>query len=133
MKTQTLSHRTESPAPQRASTRPSHTYTPLVDIIEKPNEWLLVADLPGTTADNIDIDFDRGTLTLRGFVPARNGPQEGSFLHCEYGVGDFFRSFEVGEGIDSGKIEAEFRDGVLTLHLPKAEAAKARKIVVGNK
>ena len=51
----------------------------------------------------------------------------------EYGVGDYYRSFQVSEAIDAGKISAEYADGVLTLHLPKAEAVKPRKIAVSVK
>jgi len=61
-------------------------------------------------------------------APRQQGKTE--FLVREYGVGDYFRSFEVGEGIDADKIEASVQQGVLTLRLPKSAAAKPRKIAV---
>ena len=66
--------------------------------------------------------------------PRRGGPAArrpgGEFLLHEYGVGDYYRTFQVSEAIDAGKISADYADGVLTLHLPKAEALKPRKIAV---
>jgi HSP20 family protein len=53
-----------------------------------------------------------------------------NFLYGEYGIGDFFRTFTIGETIDADKISAELKDGVLTLHLPKTEAVKPRRIEV---
>ena len=60
------------------------------------------------------------------------GDGQGYFLR-EYGVGDYYRSFQISEAIDAGKISAEYADGVLTLHLPKTEAVKPRKIAVSAK
>jgi HSP20 family molecular chaperone IbpA len=100
-----------------------------VDIIEKPDELLLLADVPGAQVDGIDIHYERGALTLTARVDERQ-PNESNWILREYGVGDFVRTFQVGEGIDAAKIKAEVTGGVLTLRLPKAEAAKTRKIVV---
>jgi len=109
-------------------TREGFYYRPLVDILERPEELLLLADLPGATPEGIDIHFEDGLLSIHAKVPARNENVE--FLLAEFGVGDYFRTFQVNETIDSSKISAEYADGVLTLHLPKTEAAKPRKIAV---
>jgi len=85
--------------------------------------------MPGAHPDQIDINFENGVLTINGRVEKRL-PEGASVLHCEYGVGDFFRSFQLGETIDPERITAEYKDGVLTVHLPKTEAAKPRKISV---
>lgn len=114
---------------QPERTRSGRTYSPAVDIIEKPDELLLLADVPGAKADGIDIHYERGELTLTARVDERQ-PEEGNWVLREYGVGDFVRTFQVGEGIDAAKIKAEVTGGVLTLHLPKAEAAKTRRIAV---
>jgi len=106
------------------------TFAPIVDILEKENEWLLRADLPGATAETIDLRYERGLMVIRASVPARQDEKETRYLVREYGVGDFHRAFEVGEGIDASRIEAAFKDGVLTLHLPKAEEIRPRKISV---
>jgi len=119
------------------STRVEHTrsgraYRPYVDIVEKKDELLVLADLPGVKSDGIDINFENGTLVIHGKVDPRR-PEDTNYLFCEYGIGDFYRSFEVSELIDAGRISAEYADGVLTLHLPKAEAAKPHKIAVRAK
>lgn len=114
---------------QPERTRSGRTYVPVVDILERPDELLLLADVPGARADGIDIDYDRGTLTIAARVTPRQAPAQ-TFMLQEYGVGDFVRTFQVGEGIDASKIEAELNGGVLRLHLPKAEAAKTHKIAV---
>jgi HSP20 family protein len=111
-------------------TRSTPTYIPVVDIIEKRDELTLLADVPGAKAEDINIDYDKGLLTIQARVEPRQNPQKTEYLVQEYGVGDFFRTFEVGEGIDPNKIEAEVKNGLLTLHLPKSEAFKPRKITV---
>lgn len=114
---------------QPEQTRGGRSYLPAVDIIENDDELLLLADVPGARAEGIDIDCERGQLTIRARVEPRQSAQTDYVLR-EYGVGDFVRTFQVGEGIDASKIQAEVGGGVLTLHLPKAEAAKTRKIAV---
>lgn len=116
-------------AEQPEQTRNGRTYVPAVDIIENDGELLLLADVPGARAEGIDIDYQPGRLTIRASVEPRQTAQTGYVLR-KYNVGDFVRRFEVGEGIDASKIRAEVSGGVLTLHLPKAEAAKTRKIAV---
>jgi HSP20 family protein len=103
------------------------TYTPRVDILETEDELLLLADLPGVKEENVDVRFENGELTLH----ARRAPVKttGAIL-WENQVGDFFRAFRISEQIDAGKIWAELKNGVLTLHLPKMETAKPRKIAV---
>src|SRR4051812_35042696 len=103
------------------------TYTPRVDILETEEELLLFADLPGVKEGDVDIRFESGELTLH----ARRAPAKtaGAVL-WENEVGDFFRAFRISEQVDAGKIWAELKNGVLTLHLPKVEAAKPRKITV---
>ncbi len=109
-------------------TRSGHYYRPNVDIVEQADELTVRADVPGAAPDGIDVNFEDGTLAIHAKVPPRN--QDVDFLVREYGVGDFYREFRVNETIDVGKISAELADGVLTLHLPKVEAVKPRKIAV---
>ena len=110
-------------------TRGGTYYRPNVDILERAEELVVFADIPGTTGENTEVDFEDGTLTIH----ARVGPRQDEntrYLIREYGVGDYYRTFQVSEAIDAGKITADYADGVLILHLPKAEAIKPRKIGV---
>jgi len=125
----TVAKPTEEQAGSVERTRSGHFYRPLVDIIEQSDELQLIVDMPGVKVDEIDVRFEDGELHLHGPVNLRQ-PAETSFLLQEYGVGDFDRTFRVSEQIDASKIRAEYADGVLTLHLPKVEAAKPRKIAV---
>lgn len=117
---------------QTEHTRNVQHYRPNVDIIETSNELTVLADMPGATRDSIDINFENGTLTIHGKVD-RSDPQDATEVLREYGVGDFWRTFQVSEKIDTTKISAEYTDGVLKLHLPKVEEAKPRKIAVKAK
>jgi HSP20 family molecular chaperone IbpA len=113
-------------------TRSGSFYRPLVDIIERPKELVVVADMPGVKSGEIDIQFEDGSLTIRGPVVERR-PEHGSSLLEEYGVGEFQRTFRVGESIDASRIAAEYSNGVLRLTLPKADAVLPRKIKVDSK
>lgn len=108
-------------------------YRPNVDILETADELRVMADMPGVKPDEIDIKFENGTLTIYGVAERKEVFKDGDFLLREYGIGDYYRAFEISEQIDTDRISAEYQDGVLTLHLPKVEAAKARKIEVRGK
>ena len=115
--------------PRVERTRGGEVYRPNVDILETLDELTLVADMPGVKSDAIDIDFEDGTLVIQGKVEPRFH-EKVDLLLCEYGIGDFYRTFRVSEQIDANRIHAAYADGVLTVHLPKAESAKPRKIAV---
>lgn len=116
-------------APTAELTRSGQYFRPRVDIVEDSQELQILADMPGVSADSVDIDFEDGALTIHGRVPNRRG-ENVKFLLEEYDIGDFYRVFQIGEAIDGTKISAEYADGVLTVHLPKVEAVKPRKILV---
>ena len=110
-------------------TRLQPTYTPAVDILENQDELTVLADMPGLRAEDVEVRFENGTLTIRGHVRERQG--EGTrFLLREYGVGDYYRSFQVSELVDAQQIAADYVDGVLTLHLPMVQELMPRKIAV---
>jgi HSP20 family molecular chaperone IbpA len=109
-------------------TREGMTFTPRFDIWETEDELLLYGDLPGVKAEDLDIQFEHNQLVVHGRVSPRHENQ--TFLYSEYGIGDFHRSFTIGESIDASKISAEITGGVLTLHLPKSDAIKPRRIAV---
>ena len=104
-------------------------YTPLVDVIENQDGFVFQADLPGVKAGDVDVSFENGTLTLEAKAAPRQ-PAGQSYLWREYGVGHFYRSFNIAAPVDAGGIKAQLKDGVLELYVPKAESAKPRKIQV---
>lgn len=103
------------------------TYVPRFDIWEGDDEFVMYGDLPGVTPENLDIRFENGELCVHGKVCSRH---ECEFIHGEYGIGDFYRTFSINEAIDAEKISAEMQNGVLILHLPKSEKARPRRIEV---
>ena len=103
------------------------TFVPRFDIWEGDDELLLFGDLPGVDVDDLDIRFENRELTIHGNVSPR---YEGEMLYGEYGIGDFHRTFTIGDAIDAEKISAEMHSGVLKLHLPKSEKVKPRRIEV---
>lgn len=110
------------------STRNVPVFVPAVDIYETADTMTLLADMPGVPIENVDIDLNHDKLTIRASAVVENGA--GSVLLEEYQVGDYYRQFTLSNAIDRTKIEATMKDGVLKLVLPKAEAAKPRKITV---
>ena len=110
-------------------TTPGPVFTPSVDIFETEQELTLLADMPGVNAGGVNIDLRENILTLSGDVKMPEGEKEIELIR-EYRTGRYVREFSLSENIDQRKIEAEIKDGVLQLKLPKAEAAKPRKISV---
>ncbi len=114
---------------KREQTRSCCRFQPRVDISESAEEILLKADMPGVLAEDISLDYNNGVLSVYGKVQPRQ--HDGTdFLLREYKVGDFYRAFEINEGIQADKISAACAEGVLTVHLPKTEMVKARRIQV---
>lgn len=127
MKTE-LSKREQREVATVERTRGGLTYSPRIDIWETDEELVLYADLPGVAPEDLDIQFENHELRIHGKVAPRH--EDAKFLYGEYGIGDFFRTFSIGEMVDSQNISAELKNGVLTLHLPKTEAVKPRRIAV---
>jgi len=101
---------------------------PAVDIYEDDDQLVLVAEVPGSRKDDVDVRLDGGVLTLeaRTSRPA----VEGQALWTEFRPTHYHRSFELIEDVDVERITADLRHGVLTVRLPKAERLKARKVDV---
>ena len=117
-----------------ASTRPAKTvatFAPAVDVFETDAAFRIVADLPGSNAGEIAIDIHDGVLTLNAPV-RRRGPsgEKARALSCENPIGDFRRSFRVGDAVDTQGVSADYTQGVLTITLPKAQSARPRRVEV---
>src|SRR5215468_4299709 len=105
--------RAEQTSPERL--RGGVFFTPRVDIVETENELTLYADLPGVRPEDVDLRYEQGELILHGRCQPRH-PERGTLL-SEYEVGDFYRAFTIHESIDGSKIAADFKNGVLVVHL----------------
>lgn len=110
-------------------TTPGPVFTPDVDIFESEKDITLLADIPGVTAETLNIDLRENTLTIIGEVPSTKSAEEYELI-TEYETGKYYRQFSLSEVIDQNKIEAKLTDGVLRLRLPKVEKAAPRKIEV---
>jgi len=114
-------------AVSREATRSGARYlAPPVDIFETDDGLTLVADVPGLDEQKLEIHVDQGVLTIEGQAPFGSG----ELLWREYAMDGYWRQFQLPDSFDVAKAKADVRNGVLTLHLPKAEAAKPRKIVI---
>ncbi len=132
MATDTCIEKQDCQVTRAEPTREGPAFVPKVDIVEKPDELLLFADVPGVSAEDIEIDFENGALTIHAKTTPRQDERQTEYLVNEFAVGDFFRTFQIGKGIKPEAIKAEVKDGVLTLHLPKSDALKPRKIAVAG-
>ncbi len=106
-------------------------FRPNVDIVETPDELTLVVDAPGARPEDVDLDFERGVLTISAPVERRI-PEGARVVLEEYETGTYRRTFRISQRIDAEGISAESRNGVLVVHLPKSAEARTRKIPVAS-
>lgn len=102
--------------------------TPLANILETKDGYVLEAEMPGVNKDGLEISVENGELTIVG--RRTTGETPGRELYRESRASDYRRTFELDPSIDTAKVTAKIDQGVLTLQLPKAEAVKPRKIAV---
>ncbi len=114
-----------APVPQQ---RP--VLTPPVDVVETPEAYVFRADLPGVDGKAVKVSVSGDTLTFRG-ERQREAPQKDGAVHrVERSYGVFERSFTLGTPVRADQVRATYRDGVLEIHVPKADEARARDIEV---
>jgi len=100
---------------------------PVADVYETPDAFVLMLDLPGVTRESISLTLERGEMRVKADVTSLH-KEEGTFLVNEVDGSGFFRAFSIGEGIDTGTVDARFEHGVLTVKLFKSEETKPREI-----
>jgi HSP20 family molecular chaperone IbpA len=122
-------HEKQALAQPAEQTRPGLVFTPNVDIFETENKITLLADMPGVVPNNLSIDLRDNTLTLEGDITPVDDQKE-EMVYSEYSTGRYYRQFALSEVIDQARIDAQLRDGVLRLSLPKVEKATPRKVTV---
>jgi len=110
--------------------RGSRPWSPAVDIFETEDAVTLRADLPDIKTEDLDIRVENNTLTLRGSRKYENEKNAKGYHRIERGYGDFLRSFALPPTVDTEKVAAEYRNGVLNITLPKKENARPRQVKV---
>jgi len=111
--------------------RLSGIWVPPVDIYQNgEHELVLKAELPDMTRDEIDITVENGTLTIKGEKKFSTDVKEEQFHRIERRYGSFSRTFTLPQTVDTSKVAADYRNGVLTIRLPQREEAKPRQIKV---
>jgi HSP20 family protein len=103
---------------------------PAIDIAEEENAFVVKAEVPGCKADDIDVSVQGNTLTISGEKKHEQEKKEKGYYHVERSYGSFRRDLNLPAEVDTAKIEAECKDGVLTMTLPKSETAKSVKVKV---
>jgi HSP20 family protein len=109
----------------------SRVWRPLVNVYEDVDTVEVSLDLPGLQRDSIDVQLTGDSLTVRG-ERTQEKREGGHYVHVERPEGSFQRSFTLGIPVDFEKVQASYRDGVLTISLPKAEAVKPRKVQISG-
>lgn len=105
-------------------------WTPLVDISEDANEYLVKAELPELKKEEVKVSVENGELTISGERKSEKEEKGKKFHRIERSYGSFLRSFSLPEAVSADKVTAEFKDGVLSVHLPKDEKARPKTIEV---
>ena len=105
-------------------------WAPAVDIYEEPEAILIEADLPGLNKDDVSVNLENNVLTIQGERKLEREDKRENYRRIERAYGVFARSFTLPSNVDAAKIDAEFKDGVLRIRLPKKEEAKPRQIEV---
>ena len=105
-------------------------WAPLVDIVEDDNEYLIKAELPEVKKDEVKVTVQDDVLTITGERQYEKEEKEKKYHRVERAYGSFARSFTLPEDADGEKVAAEFKDGVLKVHLPKSEKARPKTIEV---
>jgi HSP20 family protein len=105
-------------------------WTPAVDVAEHDSEYVVKVELPGVNKDDVKIVMQDNILTVRGEKKQEAEKKESGYHRVERSYGSFQRSFTLPTSVRNDKIEANFRDGILSITLPKAEEAKPKQIEV---
>src|SRR5882724_476389 len=105
-------------------------WTPLADITEDDMEYVIKAELPELKREDVKVTVEHGVLTISGERKFEKEEKKRKFHRVERGYGTFVRSFTLPDDADGTKIKAEFKNGLLTVHLPKSEHAKPKQIEV---
>jgi HSP20 family protein len=119
----------DAPAPGNGTAR---RWMPAMDLVETEDHFLLRADLPGLSEDDVKIEFEDGTLTVSGERKSEHESKTQGYIRVERAFGAFSRSLTLPQGVDPEAVTARFDRGVLEVSIPKPEARKPRRIEIGG-
>ncbi len=109
----------------------SQGIAPRLDVVERDNEFVVKAEMPGMKKDDIDVSLENGVLTITAETKTETEEKEGNrVIRQERRYGKYLRSLRLGKEIDEKQVKASYKDGILELVLPKAEEVKPKKIAV---
>lgn len=106
------------------------TWSIPLDVVQNSDELVVTASVPGTTKDEIDVSVDDNVLTIRAEAKNSSSDESDSFLLRERRTGSYYRALRLPETVDYDRAESTFKDGVLTIKLPKLESKKVRKLEI---
>jgi HSP20 family protein len=109
---------------------PATGWVPAVDLAEKDDAYIAKVELPGVSKDDVKITLQDNIITIRGEKKDEKETKESNYHRVERSYGSFQRSFNLPTAVKGDKIEAQYKDGILTISLPKAEEAKRKQIEV---
>ncbi|MGM0365688.1 MAG: Hsp20/alpha crystallin family protein [Actinomycetota bacterium] len=118
---------------ERPRERTSAVWAPEVDIRETDKEISIKADLPGMKLEDVDVSVDENQLIIKGERKQEKKEEEKDYVRVERSYGSFYRSFNIGVPVKEDQIKASYKDGVLEIVVPKAEAKKPKKIDISEK
>jgi HSP20 family protein len=107
-------------------------WVPAMDLVEHDDHFVLRADLPGLTEDDVNIELNDGSLVVSGDRKAEHDRSERGFYRLERAYGMFSRTITLPDGIDGEQVKASFKNGVLEVSIPKPEQRKPRRIPIGG-
>jgi HSP20 family protein len=119
-------------SPSGSSGNVLRRWMPAMDLVESDDHFVLRADLPGMSEDDVSIEFEDGTLTISGERKSEHEEREGGFHRVERAFGAFSRSLTLPQGVDADAVTANFDRGVLEVRIPKPEQRKPRRITIGG-
>ena len=108
-------------------------WAPAFDVAENENEYVIKGEIPGIDSKDLDISLLDGVLTIKGEKKKEREDKEANYHRVERRYGSFYRSFQVPDDVKTEELDASYKDGIITLTLPKTEKKAARKIEVKDK
>lgn len=120
----------DTPSAQAAQTASGRRWIPAMDLVETEEDFILRADLPGLSEEDVKIELEDSVLTVSGERRSEHEQRKEGFYRVERAYGTFSRSLTLPEGVDPDRVQATFERGVLEIHIPKPEARKPRKVAI---